>query len=216
MAPIPSTGMLDVRATYLEAAGDAVDLLARPDVAGRWHEASALAQLDVAGLAGHLARAVIQVESILDKAPPSADAELYDAVGYYLSIEGLFDADSATNEDIRLRGIEMAAEGHAALVERTRDVLDRLKIRLPAEPAARTVEAMDHPMLLDEYLRTRLVELAVHVDDLEVSIDADAPIPAADAAIDVLVQVAVARIGTTSALRALARRERASRALRAF
>ncbi len=208
--------MPDVRATYLEAAATAVDLLARPEVAGRWHDASALAQLDVAGLAGHLARAVVQVEAVLDADEPSADRELFDAVGYYLSIEGLFEPDSPANQDIRLRGIEMAADGHDALVERTRGVLERLKSRLPTESPRRTVEAMGHPMLLDEYLRTRLVELAVHVDDLEVSIDAANTIPAADEAIEVLVQVAVARIGTTSALRALARRERASRALRAF
>jgi Mycothiol maleylpyruvate isomerase N-terminal domain len=208
--------MSDVRAIYLDAAATAVDLLARTEVAGRWHDASALAQLDVAGLAGHLARAVVQVESVLDGHQPGADRELFDAVGYYLSIEGLFEPDSPTNEDIRLRGIEMAAEGHAALVERARNVLERLESRLPMESPDRTVEAAGHPMLLDEYLRTRLVELAVHVDDLEVSIDADDSIPAADAAIEVLVQVAVARIGSRSALRALARRERASRALRAF
>jgi hypothetical protein len=208
--------MPDVRATYLDAAATAVDLLARPEVAGRWHDASALAQLDVAGLAGHLARAVVQVEAVLDADEPSTDRELFDAVGYYLSIEGLFEPDSPANQDIRLRGLEMAADGHDALVERTRGVLERLKSRLLTESTHRTVEATGHPMLLDEYLRTRLVELAVHVDDLEVSIDAANSIPAADEAIEVLVQVAVARIGTTSALRALARRERASRALRAF
>ena len=37
--------------------------------------------------------------------------------------------------------------------------------RYTAEPAARTLESFGRPMLLDEYLVTRIVELSIHVDE---------------------------------------------------
>jgi hypothetical protein len=73
-------------------------------------------------------------------------------------------------------------------------------------------------MTLDEYLRTRVVELVVHADDLAASVGVEPvpPQPATTAvAIDVLVGVARIRHGDMAVLRALARRERDTvRALR--
>jgi hypothetical protein len=66
-------------------------------------------------------------------------------------------------------------------------------------------------MLVAEYLRTRLVEFAVHVDDLAVSVGVPTPdlgSAADDEAIDVLVGIARIRHGDVAVLRALARRER--------
>jgi len=51
--------MIAQRAAYLEAAGSAVALLSDPAVAAAWDRPSALAQLAVSGLAGHLARQVL-------------------------------------------------------------------------------------------------------------------------------------------------------------
>ncbi|MBC7762607.1 MAG: hypothetical protein H7201_12605 [Candidatus Saccharibacteria bacterium] len=63
---------------------------------------------------------------------------------------------------------------------------------------------------LDEYLRTRLVELAIHIEDLALSINVTATVPmaAVAAAVDVLVAVARERHGDIAVLRALSRRER--------
>jgi hypothetical protein len=66
-------------------------------------------------------------------------------------------------------------------------------------------------MMLDEYLRTRVVELVVHADDLAASIGVELvpPQPATcRVAIDVLVDAARIRHGDMAVLRALARRER--------
>jgi hypothetical protein len=71
----------------------------------------------------------------------------------------------------------------------------------------------------DEYLRGRCVELAVHVEDLELSVGLGPGVTATDrvpeppddlvrGAIDVLVAAAVVRHGAPAVLRALARRER--------
>jgi hypothetical protein len=66
-------------------------------------------------------------------------------------------------------------------------------------------------LLLDEYLRTRCVEIAAHLDDLAGSLSADLPIPTetATVAAEVLVGFAVVQSGPAEVLRALARRERA-------
>ena len=79
--------------------------------------------------------------------------------------------------------------------------------------------ARDKALTLDEYLRGRCVELAVHVEDLELSVGLGPGLTAADPvpeppddlvrdAVDVLVAAAVARHGGPAVLRALTRRER--------
>jgi len=62
-----------VRDIYLGAATTAVDLLAAPAVGWRWHEESILPGFVINGLAGHLARSVLQTEWFLDA--PVGDEE---------------------------------------------------------------------------------------------------------------------------------------------
>ena len=66
-------------------------------------------------------------------------------------------------------------------------------------------------MSVEEYLRTRVVELTVHSEDLAASADVDPPTFEDDTlqiAIDVLMGVARIRHGAPAIVRALARRER--------
>src|SRR3954468_22235695 len=71
-----------VRARYLAAARTALELLAAPDVAARWDEASVLEGMAVADLAGHLALSgVLIVEQLLDGPDPGA-GETTTAGGY--------------------------------------------------------------------------------------------------------------------------------------
>lgn len=105
----------------------------------------------------------------------------------------------------------MAVGGHAVVVERMVAALGRLRARLPAEPGERRVEALGRVLLLDEYLKTRLVELTVHMDDLALSVGVSTPREPADAytvAIETLVHVATRRNGPLIVLRALSRAER--------
>lgn len=72
-------------------------------------------------------------------------------------------------------------------------------------------------MSLDGYLQTRCVELAVHLEDLALSVNSPvrAPEGAVALAVDVLVAAARARHGDQAVLNALTRRERdAEEALR--
>lgn len=72
---------------------------------------------------------------------------------------------------------------------------------------------------LDQCLLTRLIELAVHLDDLAVSLDLATPAVPDDVAeivISSLASIATGRHGTASVLRALSRRERAPAVIAAF
>lgn len=88
-----------------------------------------------------------------------------------------------------------------------------LRARLAEEPAGRRVAVAHRPgkeLVLDEYLRTRLVEIAVHTEDLALSVGVAvrSPEAAVSMAIDLLVAAAVERHGDEAVLRALMRRER--------
>jgi hypothetical protein len=69
---------------------------------------------------------------------------------------------------------------------------------------------MGRPLLIDEYLKTRIVELTVHIDDLARSIEIPSPGLSPDTAtvaIAVLVGAARTRHGDRAIINALARRE---------
>jgi hypothetical protein len=198
-----------VRALYLDTAAVAVQLLGDAAVERAWAGASVLPDFEAGGLAAHLARSVLQVEWYLDA--EIGDAEPITAPEYYAGLLGVTEPDSALNRGVRQRAEEVAAEGHAAVLGRTLAALGRLQARLPAEPGDRRVEALGRVLLLDEYLKTRLVELTVHMDDLALSLGLPTPVhpeAAYTVAIETLVSAATLRSGPLVVLRALSRAER--------
>ncbi|MFJ7628326.1 maleylpyruvate isomerase N-terminal domain-containing protein [Streptomyces sp. NPDC097595] len=208
----------ETRKAYLLAAEQAVQLLATEGVARSWDEESVLPGMSVGGLAGHLARSVLQVEWFLDG--PVAGAEPVSPVHYYARLAGTTVPGSSLNVGVRARGEETAAAGPAAVAEEAHAAWQRLADRLGKEPADRRVSVLHRPgeeMLLDGYLQTRCVELAVHLEDLALSVGTrcSAHEAALAIAVDVLVAAARERHGDQAVMHALARRERdAGQALR--
>lgn len=202
------------REAYGAGADVAVALVTRAGVAGAWDAPSVLAGLSVGELAAHLARSVLQVEWYLD-GPLAADAPLVDATAYYGDLAGSTEPTSALNTGVRERSAETAAQGPEALATAVSAGRERLRDRLVREPADRrmTVRHQGHTLLLDEYLRTRCVELAVHTEDLALSLGSDvrAPTSTLAVAVEVLVGAARHRHGDVAVLHALARRERDGR-----
>jgi hypothetical protein len=200
-----------VRNTYLDAAETALRLLAAREVAASWRADSVLDGMSVGGLAGHLARSILQVEWFLGGELSGADP--VSAVTYYARLEDPAQPDSPLNVGVRARSEETAAAGPEAVSEQARAAFARLRSRLPVEPPDRRVAVLHRPgeeMLLDDYLRTRCVELAVHTEDLALSVGSEvqAPEGAVAVAVDVLVSAARRRHGDRAVMRALARRER--------
>lgn len=202
-----------IRQVYLDVAAVAAGLLGDPAVARSWDEPSALRKFRVGGLAGHLAGQIIHVPPVLDTAPPgTAPISLLEHYGRSTWTDG--DIDSGLNTGIRLSGEELAADGVAGLRARAAAALADLRRRLPAEPADRVIQLPFGPwaLSLDDFLVTRLLELAVHCDDLAVSVGVPTPAfppPALETVLGLLCRWAASRHGATAVLRALSRAERA-------
>jgi len=202
--------MTDALEAFLDAASTAVGVLERPELAERWQQDSVLPRFGVAALAGHLVRGMTTVEQYLDG--PEPDEPGISAARYFHTVIRSADISDPAHQAIRDRGAEAAADGPAALAGDARAALGRLPSRLAGAGAGRRLRvAGGLVMTLDEYLRTRVVELVIHADDLAASLGVELapPRPATCAvAIDVLVGVARIRHGDLAVLRALARRER--------
>lgn len=203
--------MDDSRTAFIEAATYAASLLGRSEVTDHWHEASVLPEFTIAGLAGHLLRGIKTVEKYLDGSDPVG--EPITAADYYDSIAITPDISSSLNRDVRSRGEEEAAIGSLAVAEEASALIERLDARLATEALDRRLQVLGELMItLDEYLRTRVVELVIHTEDLALSVDLPYPAEVAPAvatvAINTLVDLARLRHGDLAVLRALARRER--------
>lgn len=204
MGPGMST---DARTTFLAAASVAVELIGRKDTGDRWADPSSLEGYEVGSLAGHLARAVLTPHWYLDMpepAPPTISA------AEYFASAGRGGESPEDEAQVRARGADAAKGGWARLYLDVGRALDHLAARLPGESADHRIPALGRALLLDEYLKTRIVELVVHVEDLARSLGLPAPkmpIEATHLAIEVLVDAARVRHGERAVLHALVRRE---------
>jgi len=185
----------DARALVVSVCQAAGALLGDPAVGAAWDEPSALEGMTVGALAAHLVRAAGATIAYLDR--PGGDGELLDAVEYFHQA-----LTAPIHERIKQVSASESTAGPAELAA-----------RLPAEPADREIAALEGRRLpLDEFCRTRLIEILVHVDDLAASVGVplpDVPRAATGDVIDVLVGIARSRHGDWEVVRALARGERA-------
>ena len=206
--------------SYLATAAAVAPLLRTPELADRWDQPSALAEMSVSGLAGHLARSVFNVERHLDT-PLLEGLEPLNVVSYYV---GGGDPDAPLDDPakVRIRAVseQEAAGGPEVLADRYDEALARLAVRLPMLPEDHLVTVFDRWVLpLGESLATRMIELTVHLDDLAVSLGLPTPeIPddAADVVVSALALIARRRRGTWPLVRGLSRRERQAGLITAF
>jgi Mycothiol maleylpyruvate isomerase N-terminal domain len=212
---------VSVREDFLATARAAAGLLREPAVASRWDGPSALPEFGVAGLAGHLAYQVLALPPLL--AEPVPAEPVVPLLEHYARVEWI---GAAVHEEINVRirdgGEREAADGPVALVARLDAAIDELAERLATVAQWRPVHlALWGPwsLTLEDMLVSRMMELAVHGDDLAVSVGVPTPelAPGAlDAVVVLLSRLAVRRHGPTAVLRALSRAERAPGTIAAF
>lgn len=206
---------------FLGCAETAERLIASDEVANRWAEPSALPYYTIAGLAGHLARAVFTVDKYLDSVS-APTGEPTDAAGYLATVLADHDpVDSGFHREVRDRALEEASDGPEALASTVRAVRERLADTLLETGMTRPIAVRDGVTLtVDEYLKTRLVELVVHIDDLSTSIGLaepeGVPTSAYGEVAAVLGRLAARRFGGPTTIRGLARRERQPDGVRAL
>jgi hypothetical protein len=212
--------MTPLRQAYLFAAASAADLLADPAVAEAWTKPSALEGFTVGGLAGHLAGQVLFVPHTLELGTPAeAPIPLLDHYTRVTWIDAGVDAE--VNVGIRETGERRSTAGAAALAAEVAATTRDLHTVLAAEPEDRVVQPPAGPwgLRLDDFLVTRMMEIAVHSDDLAYSVGIPTPELApsiVDPVLALLSALAARRHGTPALLRALTRAERAPAAINAF
>jgi hypothetical protein len=212
--------MTEIRDLFLTAATAAAELLAAPEVAAAWHEPSALAKLSVQGLAGHLAGQVFFVPPMLDGPVPAE--QVISINDYYARASWIgSDLDDEFNTGIRAKGEKDAADGPEALAAQVAATVEELRPALPAAPARPVRRPNWGPwsLSLDDFVTTRLLEIAVHSDDLAYSVGVptpELPAEAVETVVDLLSRIALRRHGATGVLRALSRAERAPASISAL
>ena len=209
----------DIRGLFVETARGVIGLVEQGPVAASWSEPSSLPEYSVGGLAAHLCRAIVTVDGYLTEgaAAPGAGSPISPAE-YFLSALGDHDPiDSDHHHGIRQRSADMAASGQGDVIDAARDAVGRLAVSLPVTASPFVVSVFGGlEMDLDDYLRTRLVELCVHSDDLLVAVEG-VSVELSNAAWAVtrrvLVDLAAIKLGERRLALSLSRRERTERPL---
>lgn len=162
-----------VRELVIEAMEAAAGLVADPAVGAAWATPSALPGMTVGALAAHLIRAAGATVAYLDRTDPTArpSGEPLTAVSYFHAA-----VDAPIHDRIKEVSSDESAIGHTAMAEKAAALAVTMAERLTAEPEDRLVAALGDRMLtLDDFCRTRLIEILLHVDDLAVSVGLDRP-----------------------------------------
>jgi hypothetical protein len=194
------------------AAGIALELLRRPEVAARWTAPSVLDRMSVGGLAVHLGRQAVRAAELVGRdagdLPVLASADEH----YHRSSWVTAPADDPVND--RSADEDDAAAGPAALAARVDLAVAEVHRELGDGRAHDVVPVpwAGWALRRDDFLLTRLLEVVVHSDDLARS--AGVPTPEFPEAVfgpvrDLLVRLAVHRHGQSAVVSALTRRERA-------
>jgi hypothetical protein len=201
-----------VRLLVVEAVDAAAALIGSDAVAARWTEPSALAGMTVGALCANLVRAAGSVLAYLDRTDPDARpaAELLTPVTYFHAA-----IDSPIHERIKEVSADEAAVGAAEVARHCEAVASAMRIRLAEEPTDRLVAALGGRMLsLDDFCRTRLIEVLFHLDDVAASVGVPCPDTSVEGrtiVIDTVVGIARRQHGDWAVLHALARGERRER-----
>ena len=200
-----------VRLLVVEAVEAAAVLMADPAVDEAWARPSALDGMSVGALAAHLVRAAGATIAYLDRTDPHAipDGELLTPTTYFHAA-----VDSPIHDQIKMVSLDESQIGHRAMAEKCAELAANLQRRLAGEPADRLVGALGGRMLtLDDFCRTRLIEVLLHLDDLAVSVGVPRPETDPDGiaeVVDILTDIARNVHGDWAVAYALARSERSS------
>ena len=203
--------------TYLDAADWLIEVLGGAELAQAWGQPSAVARYSIGGMAAHAVHGgVVRLIQVLQEPEPANGhpVTLVDFCGPNRMAQP--DDDDPLFAALRAGAEEVALKGQPALLESCRSARSTLAVRLPAMPANRAVSVVriaGGVVSLRDYLRTRVLEVVVHGDDLVASVKAcDAPDPppaAVEVCLELCLELARAQLGDRAALRAFTRAERA-------
>jgi uncharacterized protein (TIGR03083 family) len=199
--------------TFLSAGDWFLEIAGRDEVAAKWSDKSALSGYTIGGIVGHVGAAVAWLGPLLETAP-SSDVPVMRLGDYYapLVVRKPGDFDGELHTAARAQGERGSQRGPSETVARLRTRIDSLRQQLEND-IDRLVDlrpTLPGAIQLGDFLRTRVVELVVHGDDLGVSIglNLSPPRDAAVIAIETLLATALKEHGDLEIIRALVRVER--------
>lgn len=197
-----SWSWVDSRSAYADAATWFVHTTAL--VGDRWSRPG-LGEWDVRGLVGHTSRALLTVESYLDR--PAGQVDVESAVEYFRRARQAAD-DAAVAERGRQTG-EALGPDPAAVADEVAAVADRVLARVERCHGEEVLTTVAGGMRLVDYLPTRTFELVVHTVDLATALGGPSeppPRPAAQA-LDLVAALAVEEGVAATLLRAATGRD---------
>lgn len=196
----------------LVAADAFTEVVATPAVADAWGSTSACPPYTVGGLVAHTAASVAWFADLLTSDAPAGDPPLLAADAYYPTVDAGGEEVHAAlvrhGNDRAMKGVDANRAYLRDVVEALREAAgsgaarDRLLDLRPGMPGAMTV---------DDFARTRLVELVVHGDDVAASVGGELTVAPAvgDALLTYLVDWGRSARGDLGLVRAFVRGERA-------
>lgn len=198
----------EVVVAWLAGAEAVLAAIRDPVVAAAWDQPSVLADQAVAGLCGHLARGgVWVVADYLAGDEPVGPVDVDSAAAYFARVTA--ELAEVDHQAIRDRGAAAAVVGHDELVATLRRQLDEAtEVIVTTSMDRRVAVYAGRTMRLGDYLETRIVEQAVHLDDLARSVaglEMTIPDEIVQRALDVGMAILVERVGPLGALRTLYR-----------
>jgi Mycothiol maleylpyruvate isomerase N-terminal domain len=198
----------DIQALFFAGARTVVEAIADPAVEAAWDRPSVLEEQLVGSVAGHLARSAIWVVAeYLKTGNPAGGPDFASASEYFAAVA--VGASPEVLRSVRDRGAAAAALGREEILRQCREDLSWLDTELELLPANHLMAVIGGKvMTLSDYLATRVVEQAVHLDDLARSAEREPwPLPAEhlSLAISVGTDIACRVHGPDATLRALYR-----------
>ncbi len=205
---------------YLAAVDWLNSLLGRAEVAAVWGEPSVVAQYSVGGVAAHAVHGVLWLEQLLQGAEPLGLRAV--TIGEFFGPNRAQPGGVGGGEDDDPFSVSLrtAAESFArtgpdlvtAACAAARDTLVGLLESAPATRAVPVLRLVESQVPLRDYLRTRVLELVVHGDDVTCSVPGltapDPPVTAVQVSLGVCLELAEARVGGLATLRGFTRAER--------
>jgi hypothetical protein len=201
---------------YMAAVDWFVGLLHREEVTAAWAEPSCLAQYTLGGVSAHAVHSVMWLEQVLRDTEPTGLRLV--TVGEFFGPNrvGGENDDDPFSASLRAAAEKFAVVGAPVVVAActvSRDGMVGLLQESTARRAIPVVRVAGGQVPLCDYLRTRVLEIVVHGDDVACSVPGmdvpDPPAASLEVCLGVCVELARARVGAMGVLRAFTRAERA-------
>ena len=205
----------DLVAAYLGAVGWFEDIRGRAEVGEAWARPSLLSDYTLGGLAAHAVHGVVWLEQLLKDTEPVGlrPVSVFEFFGLN-RVEG--DDTDPVAASLRSAAEAFALTGVDAVGAACTTSCDELVGLLDGAPSDRAVPVLrvaGGQVALCDYLRTRVLEVVVHGDDIVCSLPGltspDPPVRSMEVSLGVCLELARARVGDLGTLRGFARTERA-------